>query len=177
MNFRLLIPCVLLSFFTSSWVHAQSWALWLEDIHILSNTDTFGDQVYFFVLEKQDSELVSYTSLPSFPFSYTNENLLHFEPGILWQGDCDPEHHLSLAITLLDREALPWIADEILGNLEVTLEPDFKGLALKWNALTPSVSFNENQSSPMTQRVHVESNGGKYYFDLKWKMVEDAHSN
>ncbi len=166
---RILALCACISF-----AHAQNWALWLNKIQILSDTDSFGDQIYFFILQKNNSEPVAYASMPEFPFSYTHENLPQFEPAILWQGDLKASNKVSLVLSLVDREALPWIADEVLGNIEVSIMPQAQGLEMNWVALTPSVHFDPNQTSPMEQRIYVEQNGGKYSFDLAWKMNENA---
>jgi len=161
--------------FTFPFLWAQEWALCLEDLKMISQTDTFGDQVYFFVLQKNDSQPVAYSSLPSFPFSYTQINLQDFQPGILWQGNVHRDEHLSLVISLVEREAMPWIADEVLGVIESAIAQDEKGIQFQWNVLSPSVTLEQNyhEDGPFTQRAHVEQNGGEYTFALTWKPVEE----
>jgi hypothetical protein len=174
MNIKLWLRNIFVLFALLSCTYAQNWALWLEDVKILANTDTFGDQIYFFLLQKNDGQAVYYASLPDFPFSYTAENLANFQPGILWKGDMTPKNNISIVVSLVDREALPWIADEVLGNIEIMIASQDQGLAIQWTSLTPSVTFDPNQTSPLAQRVHVEQNGGKYSFDLSWKCVENV---
>lgn len=169
-----------LLFLTGCWLSiasAQQWALWLDKIDVMSETDYFGDQIYFFILQKNKDLPVAYTSMPDFPFSYTKENFQHFEPAILWQGDVSKNSDLALVVSLVEREALPWIADEVLGNLSVSVSSDVMGLSIGWNALTPSVSFDPDQKTPFAQRVHVEQNGGKYSFDLSWAPVAEEPTN
>ncbi len=174
MRFTSLIRSLFSFFSLISLAYAQTWALWLDAINILDNTDTFGDQIYFFILQKNNAEPIAYASLPEFPFSYTEENLKHFEPSILWEGNLPQKDKMSLVLSLVDREALPWLADEILGNIEISIANQGQGLSIQWNALTPSVSFDSNQDAPLAQRVYIEQNGGKYNFDLSWKPVENA---
>ncbi len=174
MNIKLCFRNLFFLFTLLSCVCAQNWALWLEDLKILTDTDTFGDQVYFFLLQKNNTEPVAYFSMPNFPFSYTHENLKNFQPAILWKEDITPKNKTSLVLSLVDREALPWIADEVLGNLEIDIDIKDEGVAIQWISLTPSVTFEPQKMSPMTRRVQVAQNDGKYSFDLSWKIVENA---
>ncbi len=162
---------IIFAFFISTFLSAETWSLWLNHLEIKSNTDFYGDEVYFFVLEKENDHPQAYTTLPIFPFSYTQENLPSFEPALLWQGNITSAEK-SIVVSLVEREVLPWIADEILGNMEMTLDPQENGVAITWESLTDSLSFDKKQESPLSQAVFVEYMKGSYIFNLEWKKVQ-----
>lgn len=149
-----------------SMLSAAEFSLWVDRIEVVQETDTFGDQVYVFILEKSpEGDFLQYNH-PSFPFSYTKESLEQMKPFSVWTSSFVEGDRYELIFSLFDREVMPWLPDELLGHIKLSMLFKNGQLEAQWKGLSSDTEVLESDSM-MTRRVIMQENGGKYIVDLR----------
>lgn len=141
-------------------------SLWVDHIEIYEETDTFGDQIYAFILEKDPNGDFSQFTHPTFPFSFTKDGLSTMKPFSLWQSVFVDGDHYEIIFSLFDREVMPWLPDELLGHLKIGMSWEDKKLDVAWKGLSPDTTVEENDNM-LVRRVIMKENGGHYAIDLR----------
>lgn len=150
----------------ASLLSAVEVSLWIDKIDIYKQTDTFGDQVYCFILEKDPHGDFAQFSHPSFPFSFTKEGLKGLKPFSVWHEVFVDKDHYEVIFSLFDREVMPWLPDELLGHLKIAMTWHDKNLDVEWKELSPQTTLEES-SEPLKRRVVMKENGAHYVVDLR----------
>lgn len=160
-SFFIILTSTFLSFLSAAEV-----SLWVDHIDIYKQTDTYGDQVYCFILEKDPQGDFAQFTHPSFPFSFTKEGLKGMKPFSVWHEVFVEGDRYEIIFSLFDREVMPWLPDELLGHLKIAMDWNNKNLDVEWKELSPHTTLDESENS-MTRRVIMKENGSHYAVDLR----------
>jgi hypothetical protein len=155
-----------LALFLFQFIGAAEVSLWIDKIEVFKETDLYGDQIYCFILEKDPHGDFAQFTVPSFPFSFTKEGVKAMKPFVVWHEVFVEDDVFDIIFSLFDREVMPWLPDELLGHLRLSMLLKNGHLETQWQPLSAHTSI-ETLSSDMERRILMRENGGDYAISLR----------
>ncbi|MBM4222458.1 MAG: hypothetical protein FJ161_01450 [Gammaproteobacteria bacterium] len=164
------ILALIFAFFAFPVFATVQWSLIADKIIIESETDSYGDQLYFFIIEQHNGVADHFISVPSFPFSYTKHNLASFESVVVWTKTLEDQSDVKVIVSLFDREALPWVPDELIGSFFINF--DNPNAVPHWSSMGDECILDPAHAADLKQEVNFHQGSGKYKIMFHLEKVD-----
>lgn len=140
---------------TTSFCCALEATLMLDSLDIKEQVSGLSSEIYFNLVERDAQGELSHKTHPLFPYSYTKANLTHFQPTVFWKDVLKKSDHIELNISMIERELPPWMQDELLATIKVSLKEHEGQLITLWDAQNYGVLEN-NDATLMKQTILIK---------------------
>ena len=135
----------------------------LLHIEKIKASESQGDELYFDVLAYGSNQHPTHHRIPPFPHHWPSFVLDKIKNITLWQSNLPPHSNIKLIVSLVEKDAPPWNANDVLGSFELVLKRTAGGLAIHYQELGKVESSIEVKQQ-LKQNVIFSLNGAEYRF-------------
>lgn len=157
-------------FFLSSICWAHGVKLYVDNLDILEHSERFGDEVFLHVLES-DGEQVKETYFPQYPFYFRDGHLENFQSTMIWERDIAPGQVVKLFVSFIEKDAPPWNIDDLIGQIDLTLQGTQVGIDPSWSLAEPQEKSAVLSQSDRAMSLELSNNNGRYLLDLSLEFL------
>jgi hypothetical protein len=161
---------ILTLFFLSAFVSAQVVKLHIDNLDILEHSERFGDEVFLYLLES-DADKLNETYFPQYPFYFRDGHLENFQTTSIWQKDIIPGQEVKLFLSFIEKDAAPWDIDDLIGQVDITLQGNAQGIESSWELVSPQENTVVLSSTSDSMSLEFSNNNGRYLLDISLEYL------
>lgn len=157
----------------SAFAKVQHLSLVLTSIKVHQTAEKRGDEIYLDFVAYLAGKKPNFFRLPKAPHHWPSFALNRLKDVPLLQFDLKPEENLSLAISLVEKDAKPWNSDDLLGVMRLRVVNVHEGLLVGMNKVNEeSARMSLLKKSAKDFTVTVKN--GTAHYDLSFRLSKLA---